>query len=112
MQRKRNEGGGLAGRDPADLRRKPSRPQPKPSQHSAFFGKIAIFIECWDGLEVPTTTKVPVPIVVVLNDALCRGLGLAAFSDRVDHDVQQQQHNGHDHDEHGELALAPVPAGE
>lgn len=36
----------------------------------------------------PTTTKVPVPIVVVLNDVLCRGLGLAALADRVDHDVQ------------------------
>ena len=36
----------------------------------------------------PTTTKAPVPIVVVLNDVLCRGLGLAALADRVDHDVQ------------------------
>lgn len=51
MQRKRNEDGGLAGRGSADLRRKPSRLQQKPSQHSTFFGKIAIFIECWDGLE-------------------------------------------------------------
>ena len=38
----------------------------------------------------PTTTKVPVPIVVVLKNDLCRGLGLAALADRVDHDVQQQ----------------------
>ena len=36
----------------------------------------------------PTTTKVPVPIVVVLENVLCRGLGLAALADRVDHDVQ------------------------
>ena len=53
-----------------------------------FFGKIAIFIDCCDGLEIPTTTKVPVPIVVVLENVLCRGLGLAALADRVDHDVQ------------------------
>ena len=38
--------------------------------------------------EPPTTTKVPVPFVVVLNDVLCRGLSLAALADRVDHDVQ------------------------
>lgn len=37
----------------------------------------------------PTTTKVPVPIVVVLENVLCRGFGLAALADRVDHDVQQ-----------------------
>ena len=76
MQRKRNEDGGLAGRDPADLRRKPSRPQQKPSQHSTFFGKIAIFIECWDGLEAPTTTKAPVPIVVVPNNGYAEALAL------------------------------------
>lgn len=109
MQRKRNEGGE---RGPAALRRKPSRPQRKPSQHSTLFVKIEIFIECCDGLEPPTTTKVPVPIVVVLENVLCRGLGLAALADRVDHDVQQQQHNGHDHDKHGKLALAPVAAGQ
>ena len=84
----------------------------KASQHSTFFAKIEIFIECCDGLEAPTTTKVPVPIVVVLKNVLCRGLGLAALADRVDHDVQQQQHNGHDHDKHGKLALAPVAAGQ
>ena len=83
----------------------------KASQHSTLFTKIEIFIECCDGLEAPTTTKMPVPIVVGLNDVLCRGLGLAALADRVDHDVQQQQHNGYDHDEHGKLALAPVAAG-
>lgn len=60
----------------------------------------------------PTTTKVPVPIVVILENVLCRGLGLAALADRVDHDVQQQQHNGYDHDEHGKLALAPVATGQ
>ena len=51
------------------------------------FFNIEKTIDYWDGLEVPTTTKVPVPIVVVLNDVLCRGLGLAALADRVDHDV-------------------------
>lgn len=53
-----------------------------------FFVKIEIFIECCDGLEALTTTKVPVPFVVVLENVLCRGLGLAALADRVDHDVQ------------------------
>ena len=36
----------------------------------------------------PITTKAPVPFAAVLNDVLCRGLGLAALADRVDHDVQ------------------------
>ena len=79
MQRKRNEDGGAAGRDPADLRRKLSRPQQKPSQHSTFFAEIAFFIECWDGLEAPTTTKVPVPIVVVLNNGYAEALALRRF---------------------------------
>ena len=108
MQRKRNEGDEHG---PAALRRKPHSSQQKPSQHSTLFVKIEIFIECCDGLDVPTTIKVPVPIVVVLENVLCRGLGLAALADRVDHDVQQQQHNGYDHDKHGKLALAPVAAG-
>lgn len=95
----------------APLTTEPSRPQRKASQHSTLIVKIEIFIECCDGLEVPTATKAPVPIVAVLNDVLCRGLGLAALADRVDHDVQQQQHNGHDHDEHSKLALAPVATG-
>ena len=130
MQRKRNEGGGwqAAGwrfcsetapsiaktvapiAKTAPPTTEPSRPQRKASQHSTFIVKIAIFIECCDGLKAPTTTKVPVPFVVVLDNVLCRGLGLAALADRVDHDVQQQQHNGHDHDKHGKLALAPVAA--
>ena len=112
MQRKRNEGGGLAGSGLAVLLRKPSSPRQKPSQQSTFFGKIAISIDYWDGLEVPTTTKVPVPIVVVPENDLCRGLGLAALADCVDHNVQQQQHNGRDHDKHSKLALAPVAAGQ
>lgn len=124
MQRKRNEGGASAAKvhrprpEPSSPQQKPSRALQKPSQHSTFFGKIAIFIECWDGLDTsnarlePITTKVPAPIVVVLNDVLCRGLGLAALADRMDYDVQQQQHNGHDHDEHGKLTLAPVAAGQ
>ena len=87
-------------------------PRRKASQHSTLFAKTEIFIECCDGLEVPTTAKAPVPIVVVLENVLCRGFGLAALADRVDHDVQQQQHNGYDHDEHGKLALAPVAAGQ
>uniref|UniRef100_UPI004027F7A8 hypothetical protein n=1 Tax=Collinsella sp. TaxID=1965294 RepID=UPI004027F7A8 len=70
-------GGGLAilQRKPSRPQRKPSRPQRKPScpqrkasQHSTFFVKIAIFIECCDGSKAPTTTKVPVPIVVVLKN--------------------------------------------
>ena len=116
MQRKRNEDGGCV---PAVMQQnlhrhnaKPSRPQRRPSQHSTLFAKIAIFIECCDGSGVPATTKVPVPFVVVLKNVLCRGLGLAVLADRVDHDVQQQQHNGYDHDEHGKLALAPVAAGQ
>lgn len=36
----------------------------------------------------PITTKVPVPTVAVLENVLCRGLGLAALADRVNHDVQ------------------------
>ena len=42
----------------------------------------------WNGLETPTTTKAPVPIAAVLENVLCRGLGLAALADRLDHDVQ------------------------
>ena len=36
----------------------------------------------------PITTKAPVPIVVVLENVLCRDFGLAVLADRVDHDVQ------------------------
>ena len=64
----------MEGRNPADLQRKPSRPQQKPSQHSTFFGKIAFFIECWDGLEAPTTTKGH--FVVVLNNGYAEALAL------------------------------------
>ena len=77
-------------RKPSRTQRKPSRPKRKASQHSTLFAKIEIFIECCDGLEAPANTKAPVPIVVVPNDVLCRDLGLAAFADRVDHDVQKQ----------------------
>ena len=61
---------------------------------------------------VPNRRKGTGTLAAILKDVLGRGLGLAAFTDRVDHDVQQQQHNGHDHDEHGKLALAPVAAGQ
>ena len=43
----------------------------KPSQHSTFFGKIAIFIECCDGFyrKAKTITKVPGPSVVEMTFA-------------------------------------------
>lgn len=126
MQRKRNEGGGLASGGPAVLQRnrtvhsenRPAHNEDRPahnedhhnirrlSSKSRFSSNVVMV---W---KPPTTTKMPVPIVVALDDVLCRGLGLAALTDRVDHDVQQQQHNGHDHDKHGKLALAPVAAGQ
>ena len=83
MQRKRNEGGGwckgtrlLCTNHGLSVGRDSVGPQQKPSQHSTFFAKIAIFIECWDGLEAPATTKVPVPIVVVLNNGYAEALAL------------------------------------
>ena len=126
MQRKRNEGGRLAGGGLAVLRRnrtvhsenRATRNENRRvrnekhhnirrlSSKSRFSSNVVMV---W---KPPTTTKVPVPIVVVLENVLCRGLGLAALANRVDHDVQQQQHNGYDHDEHGKLALAPVAAGQ
>lgn len=103
MQRKRYEGGGLAGDGPAVLQRNrtvhsenrlahnenhPARNEKhhnirRLSSKSKFSSNVVMV---W---KPPTTTKVPVPFVVVLNDVLCRGLGLAALADRVDHDVQQ-----------------------
>lgn len=133
MQRKRNEDGGLAGGGLAVLQRnralhsenRTARNENRAAHNedrrvrnedhhnirrfspkSKFSSNVVMV---W---KPPTTTKVPVPYVVVLENVLCRGLGLAALADRVDHDVQQQQHNGHDHDEHGKLALAPVAAGQ
>ena len=46
-------------------------PGRKASQHSMFFGKIAIFIECCDGFycKAKTTTKVPGPFVVEVTFA-------------------------------------------
>ncbi len=46
-------------------------PQRKASQHSTFFGKIAIFIECCDGFycKAKTITKVPGPFVVEMTFA-------------------------------------------
>lgn len=126
MQRKRNEGGGLAGGGPAVLRRNraarsekhPARNENRPARNEKhhnirrFSSKSRFSSNVVMVWKPPTTTKVPVSIAVVLKNVLCRGLGLAALADRVDHDVQQQQHNGHDHDEHGKLALAPVAAGQ
>ena len=133
MQRKRNEDGGLAGgglavrqrnrtvhsenrldhneKQPARNKNHPARSENhhnirRLSSKSRFSSNVAMV---W---KPPITTKAPVPIVVVLKNVLCRGLGLAAPADRVNHDVQQQQHNGYDHDEHGKLALAPVAAGQ
>lgn len=102
MQRKRNEGGGLAGGGLAVLQRnrtvhsenRPARNESRPvhnenhhnirrfSSKSKFSSNVVMV---W---KPPITTKAPVPIVVVLNDVLCRGLGLAALANRVDHDVQ------------------------
>ncbi len=46
-------------------------PGREPSQHSTFFGKIAIFIECCDGFycKAKSTTKVPGPFVVEMTFA-------------------------------------------
>lgn len=109
MQRKRNEGGGLAGGKLAVLQRNRTVHSEKHlarnenrrvhsenraahnedhhnirrlSSKSRFSSNVVMV---W---KPPITTKAPVPIVVVLNDVLCRGLGLAALADRVDHDVQ------------------------
>lgn len=109
MQRKRNEDGGLAGGGPAVLQRnrtvhsesrtahnenRPAHNEKHPvrnenhhnirhfSPKSRFSSNVVMV---W---KPPTTTKVPVPIVVVLENVLCRGLSLAALADRVDHDVQ------------------------
>ena len=119
MQRKRNEGGGLAGGGPSVLERNrtvhsENHPAHNDNHHNIrrFSSKSRFSSNVVMVWKPPTTTKVPVPIVVVLNDVLCRGLGLAALANRVDHDVQQQQHNGYDHNEHGKLALAPVATGQ
>lgn len=126
MQRKRNEGGWLAGGGLAVLQRNRTvhsenrlvrcekHPARNENHHNIrrFSSKSRFSSNVVMVWKPPTTTKVPVSIAVVLKNVLCRGLGLAALADRVDHDVQQQQHNGHDHDEHGKLALAPVAAGQ
>ena len=103
MQRKRNEGGGLTGGGPAvpqrnrtvhsenRLAHNENRLAHNENHHnirrlsskSKFLSNVVMV---W---KPPTTTKVSVPIVVVLENVLCRGLGLAALADRVDHDVQQ-----------------------
>ena len=105
MQRKRNEGSGLAGGGPAVLQRNRTvrsenhlarnenrAVHNEKHHHIRHFSSKSRFssnvVMVW---KPPTTTKMPVPIVVVLDDVLCRGLGLAALTDRVDHDVQQQQ---------------------
>ena len=101
MQRKRNEGGRLAGGGLAVLQRNRTVNSENRLAHNENRHNIRCFspksrfssnaVMVW---KPPTTTKVPVPFVVVLDDVLCRGLGLAVLADRVDHDVQQQQHNG------------------
>lgn len=118
MQRKRNESGRLAGGGLAVLQRNRTVHSENRLDHNENHHNIRCFspksrfssnvVMVWKS---STTTKAPVPIVVVLKNVLCRGLCLAALADRVDHDVQQQQHNGYDHDKHGKLALAPVTAG-
>ena len=46
-------------------------PERNPSQHSTFFVKIAIFVECCDGFycKAKTITKVPGPFVVEMTFA-------------------------------------------
>jgi len=53
------------------LARRMTWPGRKPSQHSTFFGKIAIFAECCDGFycKAKTITKVPGPFVVEMTFA-------------------------------------------
>ena len=110
MQRKRNEGGGLTGGGPAVLQRNRTVHSENRAAHNEkhlarnenrrarsekhhnirrFSPKSRFSSNVVMVWKPPTTTKVPVPFVVVLNDVLCRGLGLAALADRVDHDVQQ-----------------------
>lgn len=102
MQRKRNEGGGLASGGPAVLQRnrtvhsenRPVRNENR-AAHNENHHNIRRFspksrfssnvVMVWKS---PPTTKVPVPFVAVPENVLCRGLGLAALADRVDHDVQ------------------------
>jgi len=59
-------------------------PQRNPSQHSTFFGKIAIFIECCDGFycKAKTTTKVSGPFVVEMTFAQVKPakINLSRFS--------------------------------
>lgn len=102
MQRKRNEGGGLASGGPAVPQRNRTvhsenraahnedHPAHNEDHHNIrHFSPKSRFssnvVMVW---KPPTTTKVSVPIVMVLENVLCRGLGLAALADRVDHDVQ------------------------
>lgn len=116
MQRKRNEDGGLTGGGLAVLQRNrtvhsenrlarnescpahkenhPARNENHPalsekhhnirrfSPKSRFSSNVVMV---W---KPPITTKAPVPIVVVLENVLCRDFGLAVLADRVDHDVQ------------------------
>ena len=51
--------------------RKMAWPGRKPSQHSTFFGKIAIFIECCDGFycKAKSPTKEPGPFAVEMTFA-------------------------------------------
>lgn len=104
MQRKRNEGGGLAGGGLAVLQQSrtvhsENRPAHNENRRARnedhhnirrFSSKSRFSSNVVMVWKPPTTTKVPVPIAVVPNDTLCRGLGLAALADRVDYDVQQQ----------------------
>ena len=90
MQRKRNEGGGLAVLQRNRTVHSENRGARSENHHNIrHFSPKARFssnvVMVW---EPPTTTKVPVPFAVVLENVLCRGLGLAALADRVDHDVQ------------------------
>ena len=95
MQRKRNEDGGLAGGGLAVLQRNrtvhsENRVARDEDHHNIrrFSSKSRFSSNVVMVWKPPTTTKVPVSIVMVLENVLCRGLSLAALADRVDHDVQ------------------------
>ena len=102
MQRKRNEGGGLAGSGLAVLQRNrtvhsenrtvrnENRPARSEKHHNIrrFSPKSRFSSNVVMVWKPPITTKAPVPIVVVLENVLCRDFGLAVLADRVDHDVQ------------------------
>ena len=83
MQRKRNEDGGLAGRGSAVLQRNrtvhsENRFAHKENHHNIrdFSSKSRFSSNVVMVWKSPTATKVPVPVVVVLNDGYAEALAL------------------------------------